>query len=118
MVANLFLRPISPTARLPFKRIHSHLLPQGIDLVKKFANENAIPFKIIFNQVNIRSRLHRRIIQKADRQFNGNLLNQNIRNTIVLAEAFENAQNIFHYKSESSGANDFVKLADELLSFL
>ena len=90
----------------------------GIDLVKKIAKENAIPFKIIFNQVNIRSLLHRRIIQNAKEQFNGNLLNQTIRNAIVLAEAFENAQNIFRFKSESSGARDFTNLADELLPFL
>ncbi len=91
---------------------------QGIDLVEKFAKENAISFKIIFNQVNIRSLLHRRIIQNTKEQFNGNLMNQTIRNTITLAEAFDNAQNIFHYRSESSGADDFIKLADELLPFL
>lgn len=91
---------------------------QGIDVVKKFADENNIPFKIIFNQVNIRSLLHRRIIENTKQQFNGHLINQNIRNTIVLAEAFENAANIFYYKSESSGAEDFIKVADELLLFL
>lgn len=90
----------------------------GIDLIKNFANENAIRFKIIFNQVNMQSLLHRKTIQNAKEQFNGNLLNQTIRNTIVLAEAFENAQNIFRYKSESSGATDFINLADELLQFL
>jgi len=90
----------------------------GIDLIKKFAIEKGIPYKVIFNQVNIQSLLHRKVIKSAQEQFDDNLLNQTIRNTIVLAEAFENAKNIFHYKSDSSGAADFVDLADELLPLI
>lgn len=90
----------------------------GIEHIKNFANENAIPFKVIFNQVNMRSILHNETIKKAKKQYNGELMNHTIRNTVVLAEAFDNAQNIFNYKSESLGATDFVELADELLPFL
>jgi chromosome partitioning protein len=90
----------------------------GIDHIKKFADENSIPFKIIFNQVNIQSLLHRNTIQNAKKQFNGNLLKQPIRNTIVMAEAFEHAKNIFHYKGDSLGAGDFVDLSEELLPYL
>lgn len=90
----------------------------GVDHIINFANENAIPFKVIFNQVNIRSILHKETIQNTKQQYNGNQMNHTIRNTVVLAEAFENAQNIFSYKSESLGANDFVELADELLPYL
>lgn len=103
--SNLILAPAKPE----IFSIH------GIDMVKEFAKENAIPYRIIFNQVNIRCLLHKRMIDDATKQFNGNLLKHRIRNTIVLAEAFEHAQNIFNYKSESSGADDFVELADELL---
>jgi cellulose biosynthesis protein BcsQ len=73
---------------------------------------------VIFNQVNTNSILHRETIQNAKTQFNGNQLNHTIRNTVVLAEAFEYAQNIFSYNSTSSGATDFVELADELVPFL
>ena len=90
----------------------------GIDHIKNFANENSIPFKVIFNQVNMRSLLHKETIQNTKKQYNGNQMNHTIRNTVVLAEAFENAQNIFNYKGKSPGAADFVKLADELLPFL
>jgi len=90
----------------------------GIDLIKKFAIENDIPFKVIFNQVNIQSLLHRKVIKTTQEEFNDDLLIQNIRNTIVLAEAFENAKNIFNHKSDSLGASDFVDLADELLPYL
>lgn len=90
----------------------------GIDHLKNFANEHAIPFKVIFNQVNMRSILHKETMQNSKEKLNGNQMNHTIRNTVVLAEAFENAQNIFSYKSESSGANDFVELAEELLPFL
>ncbi len=90
----------------------------GIDHIKNFANENAIPFKVIFNQVNMRSTLHRETMRNSKEKLNGNQMNHAIRNAVVLAEAFENAQNIFSYKSKSSGASDFVELADELLPFL
>lgn len=90
----------------------------GIDHIRNFAKEHAIPFKVIFNQVNIRSILHKETMQTAKQQYNGSQMDHSIRNTIVLAEAFENAQNIFSYKSDSLGATDFVDLADELLPFL
>ena len=90
----------------------------GIDLIKKFSEANAIPFKIIFNQVNKRSLLHQNTIGKAKTLFCGNLLKQTIRNTVTLAEAFEVAQNIFSYKSESHGATDFIHLADELMPYI
>lgn len=106
--SNLIIVPAKPEAF----SIH------GIDVVKAFADSNAIPFKIIFNQVNKRTLLHREIIQNAGEQFPSNLLNQTIRNTIVFAEAFQHAQDVFHYKCDSNGASDFMALADELLPYL
>lgn len=90
----------------------------GIQLIKKFAIDNNIPFKIIFNQVNVRSVLHQKIINEAAENFNGNLLGRNVRNTIALAEAFEHARDIFHYNNDSQGAEDFTNLAEELLPFV
>ena len=90
----------------------------GIERIKSFAEENNIKFKIFFNQVNTRSNLHAKTILDSKKQFNGNLMSQNVRNTVVLAEAFENAKNIFSYRSSSSGAMDIAKLADELMPFI
>lgn len=90
----------------------------GISLIKKFAVDNNIPFKIIFNQVNTRSLLHQKVITEAETKFNGNLLGSNVRNTIALAEAFEHARDIFHYNGTSQGAEDFANLAEELLPFV
>jgi chromosome partitioning protein len=91
---------------------------QGISLIKKFATDNNIPFKILFNQVNNRSLLHQKVITEAESNFNGNLLGRNVRNNIALAEAFEHARDIFHYNSSSQGAEDFANLAEELLPFV
>jgi chromosome partitioning protein len=90
----------------------------GISLIKNFADENEIPFKIVFNQVNVRSLLHQQVMDNAEGEFQGKLLSNNIRNTITLAEAFEHAQDIFHYKNDSSGASDFVNVADELMPYI
>jgi chromosome partitioning protein len=90
----------------------------GINLLKNFAEENGIPFKIIFNQVNIRSLFHRKMIRDAKEKFNGKLLGQTIRNTISLAEAFSHARDIFQYKSTSAGAFDFTSVADELMPYI
>jgi chromosome partitioning protein len=90
----------------------------GISLIKNFADENNIPFKIVFNQVNVRSLLHQQVMDSAEGEFQGKLLTNSIRNTITLAEAFEHAQDIFHYKNESPGASDFVNVADELMPYI
>jgi len=90
----------------------------GIGLIKKFATENRIPFKIMFNQVNTRSTLHQKVISEAGLKFNGNLLGHSVRNNIALAEAFEHARDIFHYNSASQGAEDFANLAEELIPFV
>lgn len=90
----------------------------GIKQIKNFALENGIKYKIFFNQVNSRSKLHKKTIRDSKQQFNGNLMNHSIRNTVALAEAFENAKNIFSYKGKSSGALDFTNLADELIPYI
>lgn len=90
----------------------------GIERIKNFAKENDIKFKIFFNQVNKRSNLHKETVLNSKKQFNGNQMKHTIRNTVVLAEAFQNAKNIFSYKSKSLGATDFTNLTDELMPFI
>jgi chromosome partitioning protein len=90
----------------------------GIKHIKDYALRNDIPYKIIFNQVYTRSKLHQATIQSTKEQLNGNQMNNTIRNTVAIAEAFENAQNIFTYRSDCLGADDFTNLADELLPYL
>lgn len=90
----------------------------GIDLIMNYAEQNALPVKIAFNQVNSRSNLHKSTLTEAKSHYNGKMLNHTIRNTVVLAEAFENAKNIFLYRSTSKGAEDFLSLSDELLPYL
>ena len=46
------------------------------------------------------------------------LLNSHIKNAIALAKAFDSAKDIFNYKNESSAAEDFTNLADELIPFI
>ena len=90
----------------------------GIRLIEKFACENNIPFKIIFNQVNKRLLLHQRNMSLISGKFNGNVFNNSVRNSISLAEAFGNAKDIFHYKNKSLGAFDFINLTEELRDYI
>jgi chromosome partitioning protein len=90
----------------------------GIALIKAFAEERGIPIKIVFNQVDKRSLLHKRVMREAVNKFNGQLLANSIRNSMALAEAFEHAQDIFHYRNKSTGASDFTNIADELISVI
>lgn len=106
--SNLILAPAKPE----IFSVH------GIEFLKKFATTHEIPFKIVFNQINIQSLLHKRVMEQVTRDYNGNLLTNNIRNSIALAEAFESAQDIFNYRGNSSAADDFVNLADELIPYI
>lgn len=90
----------------------------GIRLIENFAIENNLPFKIIFNQVNSRSLHHQQIMNIAAGKFNGKIFKNSVRNTISLAEAFEHAKDIFHYKNRSIGALDFINLTDELINYI
>jgi chromosome partitioning protein len=90
----------------------------GIKRIKEFADQKEIPLKIIFNQVNVRSNLHQKVIDNTKRTFREDTLCHTIKNRLALAEAFEHAQNIFHYKNDSPAAEDFTVLSDELLPFI
>jgi chromosome partitioning protein len=106
--SNLILAPAKPEV----------FSVNGIEFLEQFAVKHDIPFKIIFNQINMQSLLHKRIIEKVTKDYNGNLLTNSIRNSIALAEAFESAQDIFNYKGNSTAASDFVNLADELIPYI
>ena len=57
-------------------------------------------------------------MEQTKKKYNGKILNNYVRNTVALAEAFEEAKNIFHYKSECLGAQDYVEIADELSPYI
>ncbi|MDH5474958.1 MAG: ParA family protein, partial [Cyclobacteriaceae bacterium] len=61
----------------------------GVDKIVSIAEKNNIPFKILFNQVNKRSLLHKRIIKLTREKYNGRTLNHYVRNNVSLAEAFD-----------------------------
>ena len=90
----------------------------GIALLNDFANENNIPFKIVFNQINFRTLFHKRIMEEVRLNYPDQLLKSSIKNGIALAEAFSCAQDIFNYRNESNAAEDFANLADELLPYI
>ncbi|MDH5366811.1 MAG: ParA family protein [Cyclobacteriaceae bacterium] len=91
---------------------------KGVNQISSIADKNNIPFKILFNQVNKRSLFHKRIMKLTRENYNGSTLSHYVRNNVSLAEAFDEAKNIFHYKSESTGAQDFVEIADELSFYI
>ena len=90
----------------------------GIEMIKSYALQHNIPFKIVFNLVNGRLRLHKNTIKAAEESMKEVVLHARIRNTVVLSEAFSHAKDIFHYNVESKAADDFIKLSDELMDFI
>ncbi len=91
---------------------------QGIELIKDYAERKQIPYKIIFNQVDMRSNYHRQVINTAQENYQSNLVANYIRTSISLAEAFEQAIDIFKFNESGNGSKDFIKLADELIPFV
>ena len=90
----------------------------GIRLIEDYARKNNLPYKIIFNQVNTRFLHHQQTMNIASGKFNDKIFKSSIRKSISLAEAFGHAKDIFHYKSKSIGASDFINLADELIDYI
>ncbi|MGL1889061.1 MAG: ParA family protein [Reichenbachiella sp.] len=90
----------------------------GIELIRAYAMDHKIPFKIVFNQVNNRYKLHKATMVEIESDLQAHVLKSNISSSIALSEAFTHAKNIFHYNVDSKAAKDFIRLSDEMMSFI
>lgn len=91
---------------------------KGIDQIDTIIQGKDISVKVFFNQVNKRSLFHQKVMRETKAKYNGRTLNTYVRNTVSLAEAFGSALDIFHYKSESIGASDFIDLSYEVEHYI
>ncbi len=91
---------------------------QGVETIERFLASRNLPFKIFFNQVNTRSTHHKKLMKEIESKYTTFTLHSYVRNNVALSEAFSEATSIFHYKTESIGAKDFVSLSDEITQYI
>lgn len=90
-------------------------LLQVYNIVKKRVNPNLRITGIIGTMYDSRKKLNREVIEKIREHFGENLFDTMIRTNISLAEAPSFGQDIFTYRPDSAGAEDYAALADEVL---
>ena len=89
------------------------LLKNIFIMLKEFKGAAPTPFYLL-SQMDKRSRFAREFTERTKKQLGSMLLKTAIRTNIHLREAASSGQNIFEYKSDSRGAEDFMLLADEM----
>ena len=89
------------------------ILKNILIMVKEFKGSAPTPF-FVLNQVENRSRFSREFINKVQSQLGKLLLNTMIRKNVHLRESASKGKNIFDYKSDSRGAEDFTNLTEEV----
>ena len=86
-----------------------------VDLVRRRLNSSLRISGIIITRYDQRRRLNRDIIDTIRSHFPGVVFDTAIRDNISLAEAPSYGQDIYSYKSGSTGAADYSSLADEII---
>ena len=104
---------IIPLLTCDFSLRGTQILDNMLIMIKEFSGRTPIPFYLL-NQIDKRSSFSRIFIDKVKDQMGNMLLDTVIRTNIHLREAASKGKNIFDYKSDSRGAQDFMKLADEV----
>lgn len=82
-------------------------------MVKEFKGRSPIPF-FLLNQIEYRSNFSRNFISKIKNQLGALVLSTAIRSNVHIREAASNGKNIFDYKPNSRGAEDFMNLTEEI----
>ncbi len=90
-------------------------LLQVYNVVKKRVNPDLQITGIIGTMYDSRKKLNREVIEKIENHFGDRLFKTIIRTNISLAEAPSFGKDIFTYRPDSAGAEDYAALADEVL---
>lgn len=83
--------------------------------VKKNFNKEFPPYKIVATRFDSRKRLNNAIMDKVRERFGHQVFETVIRENIAVAEAPSFGQSIFEYAPKSHGAEDYLKLCEEIL---
>ena len=112
-VSDSFLVPILP----------NHLSIQGLsklleltNKIKARLNKKLMLEGILLTQFSPRKVMHRDIAGVLKEHFQSKLYKTFIRENIALAEAPNSGQDIFEYAENSNGAEDYLRLCDELMT--
>jgi chromosome partitioning protein len=90
-------------------------LLQTVEIVKKRLNTGLEITGIIGTRYDSRKTLNKEVVQKVQSYFGAKLFKTLIRDNVSLAEAPSFGQDIFAYKPDSNGAEDYLKLCKEIL---
>ncbi|MEO9481970.1 MAG: ParA family protein [Ekhidna sp.] len=71
---------------------------------------------IFFNQYRKNTRLHQKIVRVAERELGSLIFDQRIRQSIRVSEANENCDSLYSFTDQSSVAEDFLKLSEEVIA--
>ena len=86
-----------------------------ISEVKKSFNKELPPYKIIATRFDSRKRLNNAIMDKVRERFDHQVFETVIRENIAVAEAPSFGKSIFEYAPKSHGAEDYLKLCEEIV---
>jgi len=86
-----------------------------IQMVKKRLNNSLKVAGIICTQYDKRKKLNREVVENIQEHFGTKLFKTLIRENISLAEAPSHGQDIYTYKMDSNGAEDYKALTQEII---
>lgn len=90
-------------------------LIKTIETVKKRLNPDLEVTGIIITMYDSRMNLYKEVIESVEAYFPDKIFNTRIRKNVALAEAPAQGLDIFSYRPNSNGAEDYNKLIDEIL---
>jgi len=86
-----------------------------IEIVKHRMNKDVEITGVIGTMYDGRKKLDRQVLEKVQTHFSELVFDTIIRTNVSLAEAPSYHQDIFTYKADSTGAEDYLALADEII---
>jgi chromosome partitioning protein len=99
---------------LPFHGMYN--LFEGVQTVKQRLNEDIEITGIIGTMYNAKKSINNEVIDETESRLPGKLFKTLIRDNVSLQEAPSWGKTIFEYKPESHGADDYMKLTEEILA--
>ncbi|MBD3246875.1 MAG: AAA family ATPase [Candidatus Omnitrophica bacterium] len=102
-----------PLMTCDFSLQGTQILKNILLMIKEFKGSAPAPFYLL-NQVDQRSRYVKQFLQKTRQQMGNLLLSSRIRTNVHLKEASANGCDVFRFKPDSRGAEDFRSLAKEM----
>jgi chromosome partitioning protein len=99
---------------LPFHGMYN--LFEAVQMVKKRLNRRIDVKGIIGTMYSSKKAINREVIDETEKRLPGKLFKTLIRENVALQEAPSWGKTIFEYKPDSSGAEDYMKLSEEIIN--